>query len=148
MLPFCAVILLATFWALISMVALWRRPPYTFADWQQASERICHAIHRLKSPLSDKRTCNTLLKDLLANTAFIVNVANSACMAVPLPDARLEISSSKLLSQAVALLLQLHYARLRLYWPAVRMQPPQVLTAAENYTCLCMALAGCLERIR
>lgn len=62
MLPFCAVILLATFWALISMVALWRRPVYTFADWQLASERICHAIHRLKSPLSDKRTCNTLLE--------------------------------------------------------------------------------------
>jgi hypothetical protein len=156
MLPFCAVILLATFWALISMVALWRRPVYTFADWQRASERICQEIRRLDSinsltPLNrrrSRRTCNALLKNLLANTAFIVNVANSACMAVPLPDARLEISPSKLLSQAVALLLQLHYARLRLYWPAVRMQPPQVLTAAENYTCLCMALAGCLERIR
>jgi hypothetical protein len=144
----CAAILLITLWAVLALLSSLQQPPYTFADWQQASERICHAIHRLKSPLSDKRTCNTLLKDLLANTAFIVNVANSACMAVPLPDARLEISPSRLLSQAVALLLRLHYARLRLYWPAVRMQPPQVLTAAENYTCLCMALAGCLERIR
>ncbi len=144
----CAAILLITLWAVLALLSSLQQPPYTFADWQQASERICHAIHRLKSPLSDKRTCNTLLKDLLANTAFIVNVANSACMAVPLPDARLEISPSKLLSQAVALLLRLHYARLRLYWPVVRMQPPQVLTAAENYTCLCMALAGCLERIR
>jgi hypothetical protein len=135
-------------WAVLALFSALRQPPYTFTDWQQASERICHEIHHLKSPSSGKRACNTLLKDLLANTTFIVNVANSACMAVPLSDVRLEISPGKLLSQAVALLLQLHYARLRLYWPAVRMRPPQGLAAAENYTCLCMALAGCLEHMR
>lgn len=118
MLALCAVILLALLWATNALLAASRHPPYTFADWQQASERICHQIGRLNSPSSsnDKQACNTLLNDLLANTAFILNLVNDTCRHFT-PETLCR--ARNVLSHGVALMLRLHYIRLRLrYWPS------------------------------
>ena len=105
---FLCAILLAALWTIFALFAAWRRPAYTFADWQRTSELICHKTRRLKSPSpsNDRKTCNTLLKDLLANTAFILNLVNGACRHF-CPEALGR--ARDVLSQSAALLLRLHY---------------------------------------
>src|SRR5207248_1844930 len=83
-------ILLAFVWPIIVMFDARRRPIYTFADWRKTGVRICSGIQRLHAggcPYSscgcsfNHRACHLLLQDLLANTAFIVNLVliNDRC---------------------------------------------------------------------
>lgn len=158
MLTLCA-ILLTALCALLSIIDTSRRPAYTFADWQSASDRICRGIGWLSSARCPslgrsrrvhRQTCNALLKDLRANTAFILNVANESCCGRfrrPLDRHGLMCCASDLLNQSAGLLLRLRLTRLQLFiWPtATRALRHHTLAAVERHTGLCLALADFLE---
>ena len=147
MLLFCAAILLAALWGVIGMISASRRPAYTFADWQNASDRIGREILRLRSATyaaSDRGTYLAFLKDLHANTAFIVNMVNNARRHRPMPEA--PCSAHDVLTQRAALLLRLCFVRLQLFLPhSAGAVHRHALTDAESYVCLCFALTGFLE---
>lgn len=154
---FLCAILLAALCALLGIIDASRRPAYTFADWQRASDRICRGIGWLSSArcLSlgrrvHRQTYSALLKDLHANTTFVLNVANDSCCGPfrrPLDRPELMFCASDLLNQSVGLLLRLHLTRLRLFiWPtATRALRRHALAAVERHTGLCLALADFLE---
>lgn len=138
--------------ALIRRIAARRQPVYTVADWQRTSERICQGIRELSyahCPSSGRyatlhrKTYNALLQDLLANTAFILNLANDACL--HLHETEISLACD-VLSQSAGLLLRLQYSRLRLLcWPPDATAPHRhTFAVAESYFCLCRALTGLL----
>jgi hypothetical protein len=145
------VLLFIILWAILGIIAAWRRRVYTYADWQKTSVRICRAMRHLcsaSSPASgwgcDRRfhrqACHLLLQGLLANTVFIINFVN---------DGYWNQSSCprEVLSQAVRLLVRLHYVRLQLlFWPpAASVSRIHALAAAEGYVRLCVALTASLN---
>jgi hypothetical protein len=145
----CAIIPLTTLWAIFAMLAASRRPPYSVADWQEACDRISQNSRRLQSTPGPgsrfhRATCGALLQDLIANTAFILNLVNGACRHLHEP----EINRARdVLGQSAALLLRLHCARLQLFfWPHASAPRWRALAVADGYLCLCLALAGFLER--
>jgi hypothetical protein len=146
---FYAIILLAAFWSLITTFTASRRLAYTLADWKSASDRICRRICQLRSATRPspgginfrRRTCNALLKDLLANTAFILNLVNDASRDLHRPHCLGCVRD--VFSRAAGLHLRLYCVRVQLFlWPTSRRNP---VTAAEGYTGLCLALTGFLE---
>lgn len=157
---FCVAILLAALWALLSIIDASRRPAYTLADWQSASDRISREVRRLSSARClclgrdsrfHRQTCSALLKDLHANTAFILNVVNDSCPGPfrrPFNRPDLVSCSRDVLSQSAGLMLRLHCARLQLFFwlPAARISRHYLLATTEKYIGLCLALADFFER--
>jgi len=99
------------------------------------------------SPSNAEHAYNTLLTDLLANTAFILNMVNSVCHHCSLET---HCRARNVLSQSAALLLRLYSIQLRLrYWPSKAPAARQhCLAAAERYIALCGELADFLERMQ
>jgi hypothetical protein len=155
MLVLCSTILLANLWAIFAMLTTSSRPPYTFADWRKASDRIYQEMCRLQSAPEqgspfNRRACRALLRDLLANTAFILNVVNDSCRGPSrrhLNRPELVCYTRDVMSQSAALLLRLHCARLQLFfWPHASSPRWCALAVGDGYLRLCLALAAFLER--
>ena len=152
MLLLCAAVLLAALWGIIGMISALRRPAYTFADWQKASERICRATLRLNSAACSSKgrgfrrsTCRVLLQDLLANTGFILAFAHGARQHFHQPE-RL-CCARDVLTRAVSLRLLLYWSRLEFcFWPpSSNVSHQRALAATNSYISLCLVWAAFLE---
>jgi hypothetical protein len=162
---FLCILLLTVLWPAYGIITASRRPVGTLADWHKASLRICWGVQRLYSVRSlssghgdgshfHRQECHLLVRDLMANTLFIVNFMNNfaaegdprSSYSVRQPE--ITARARDVVGRGARLLLRLHWARLKLFcWPPAITTPRRyTLAVAERYLCLCLALTGLLER--
>jgi len=160
----CAVPL-TVLWPIYCMLTASRRPVGTLADWHRASVRIYWGVQRLYSARGlpsgrggshfHRHACHVLMRDLLANTLFIVNFLDNFAAdkesrsSYVLRHPEITGRARNVLGQGTRLLLHIHWARLKLFcWPpAARAQRKQALAVAECYFCLCMTVTGLLKHV-
>ena len=147
MLLFCAAILLSALWGVIGMISASRRPPYTFADWQNASDRIGREILRLRSATSaasDRGTYRRLPQRPACQYRLHPQLGQQC--PPPSPYAGSALLRPRRSHPAGRLLLRLCFVRLQLFLPhSAAAVHRHALTDAESYISLCFALTGFLE---